>query len=966
MKPFKFLWKHKGTRAWLIVSSVIFTLALVISLVITQNTFIRGTLDIVFGGSQAIPDENGEPLYKADYSSKDEVYAAAKDFSESVEEEGIVLLKNDSKTLPLAKGSKISVLGKNSVNMVYGGSGSSARATSSTVDLYDSLESAGFSVNPTLKSFYEDSGKSGSGRGTNPGMGDIIAGFATGETPASSYDSNVTDSFSGYADAAVVVISRIGGEGFDLPRTMKESYADGAASVSGAKADQHYLELDQNETDMLKMAYQHFEKVILVLNTPCEMELNFLDQTSDPLYSERMKAAMWIGFPGESGMEAVGKVLNGSVNPSGKTVDTYSRDFTKDPSYFNFGNNNANNGNRYTVGGKDANAYFVDYEEGIYVGYRYYETRGNSDGETWYKSNVQYPFGYGLSYTSFRWDVIGEEPNGGSSLKSDGTISIKVNVTNTGSVAGKDVVELYYTAPYVNSGIEKSFVNLGDFKKTKLLSPNESETVTLTMNVEDMRSYDYSDANQNGFKGYELEKGDYQLKISSDAHTVAETVTYKVDADIKYEKDETTNTVISNQFDDVSSHIAAADGYLTRNGWANFPTTPTASDREVTSEFISSLSYTNSDEGKQWYTDTMPKYGVNSNISFDKMANVAYDDASWDAFMDQLNLDEMANLIGTGAYGTIAIERLGVPLTRSPDGPSGFTNFMSITNPPVYNTCFYAAECVLGSTWNTDLAEKMGEMIGNEGLIGNERGDKLPYSGWYAPAVNIHRSPFSGRNWEYYSEDGFLSGAMAAQVVKGAKSKGVNTFVKHFALNDQETNRDTNGILVWANEQAMREIYLKPFEMAVKIGKTSAMMSSFNRIGTTWAGGDYALLTSVLREEWGFKGIVITDYALNRYLNQEQMIRTGGDLALSQGGKIPSYDNPTATQVASIKRASKNILYSIANSCAMNIKIKGYSLAPWIKTMAFIDGGLGLAIVVWGGTIIALTIKKSKKETKAE
>jgi beta-glucosidase len=961
------LWKNRHTRAWMITSVALVAFFTAASLVLTKNDLVSGTMDIVFGGKRAIVAGNNN-YYVADYSTKADSLKAANDFTEKVCEEGTTLLKNEDGALPLASGAKVTVFGKNSVNLVYGGSGSSSgKVTASRRNLFDSLTDAKISYNPTMKAFYEGS-SSGSGRPSNPGMGDIIAGFETGETPVSSYTSEVKASYASYKDAAIVVISRIGGEGFDLPRTMKTSYGADATKVNGARnADDHYLQLDQNETDMLAEACSNFDKVIVVLNTSQPIELGFLDDPTHYAYHSQIKACLWMGLPGDNGVMALGKILNGTVNPSGHLADTYARNFKDAPSYRNFGNNNADEGNGYTVDGESSGYYYVDYEEGISVGYRYYETRNaveleSNPSSTWYKDNVVYPFGYGLSYTSFTWEVESSDPSESTALTQDGKITVKVKVTNTGDVAGKEVVELYYHTPYTKGGIEKSETVLGDFAKTKLLEPKASETVTLSLPVSDMKSYDYSDANQNGFKGYELEKGNYEIRIGKNAHETFKALNYTVASDVKISTDETTGTAVTNQFDDVSSHIAS---YLTRNDYAGtFPTTPSATDRAVTSDFISSLTYKKDDTDKPWTTDTMPTQAESEiakediTVSLKDVVGKKYDDASWDTLLNELTVTQMTKLIGTGAYGTISIDNISKPLTYEPDGPSGFTNFMT-DGGPVYNTCFYAAECVLGASWNKELAYDMGISVGNEALVGDCDKSKLPYSGWYAPAVNIHRSPFSGRNWEYYSEDGYLSGALASQVVLGCKKKGVYTFVKHFVANDQETNRDTNGCIVWLNEQALREIYLKPFEMVVKTGQTTAMMSSFNRLGTTWAGGSYPLLTTILRNEWGFEGEVVTDYNLVRYMNVDQMIRAGGDLVLNQGNKAPSTTNLTATQVSCIRRATHNILYTIANSNAMNSEVTGYRMALWRVILILVDSLVALALVVWGFLVIFFAVKKA-------
>lgn len=963
MNVMKRLWKNKKTRVWMLTSAPVLVLLLTVSLVTTQVPLIDGTLDIVFGGARPIT-AGDKAVYEKQYQTKAEALKAANEFNIKTVEEGITLLKNEDKTLPLAEGSKVTVFGKNSANLVYGGSGSSGGNNSGEKNtIYQSLESAGFSVNPTMKSFYESS-SSGSGRADNPAMGSIIYGFSSGETPISSYGSAQRDSYSQYGDAAIVVISRIGGEGFDLPRTMRTA-ATGSDKVDGARnADDHYLQLDQNETDMLKEACDNFGKVVVVLNTSAPMELGFLDDPEHYAYNEKIKACLWMGLPGNSGVMALGKVLDGEVNPSGHTTDTYARNFKDAPSYLNFGNNNVAEGNGYLLDqtGEGTGSYFVDYEEGIYVGYRYYETRGHTDGEEWYKDNVVYPFGYGLSYTTFDWEVSNVSLAENSTLSVDSEIEITVDVTNTGDVAGKDVVQLYYTAPYRDGGIEKSHKVLADFSKTELIEPGETKSVTLSISSSDMKSYDDRDLNKNGFKGYELESGEYTLSVSRNSHESFKDLKYEVASDIRYENDDTTGTKIENRFDEVTDHIKT---YLSRSDWeGTWPTTPTEEERTVDMAFINSLNYRNNDEGKPWYTDTMPTQAEseiaaeNVTVNFKDLSGLEYDDPLWDEFLNQLTIGQMSGLIGTGAFGTIPLANVGVPMTYAPDGPSGFTNFMS-SGGPVFDTAFYAAECVLGASWNRELAKEFGNMIGNEALIGD---NTLTYSGWNAPAVNIHRSPFGGRNWEYYSEDGFLSGAIGAEVVKGCREKGVITYVKHFAINEQETNRDSNGLVTWANEQSMREIYLKPFEMTVKEGKTLGIMSSFNRIGTIWAGGSYELLTEILRNEWGFDGCVVTDYSLPRYMNVDQQIRAGGDLVFNQGDKAPG-KNYTATQVTAMRNATHNILYAIANSNAMNADILGYRLPIWQVILIVVDVVVVAGLLAWGGAVIYLEFKKKPVET---
>ncbi|MGI6392102.1 MAG: glycoside hydrolase family 3 C-terminal domain-containing protein [Candidatus Izemoplasmatales bacterium] len=942
-------------------------------------------MNTLFGGERRIitsPSGESYMYYESDYFSKALTLQEANKLNEQIVGEGVVLLKNDNNALPITGSKDISVFGKNSVNLVYGGSGSGEKSDMLDTDLYSSLEDAGFTTNPILKAFYKDNSKSGNGRPANPSIGAQLTGFPTGETPISSYTQDVRNSYNQYDDAAIVVFSRIGGEGYDLPRTMQVSFTDPSAVEGASSAQDHYLQLDANEKALLEEVKANFSKVIVLINSATTMELGDLQD------DDEIDSILWIATTGGTGINAVGDVLSGKINPSGRTVATYARNFRNDPTWHNFAYNGVKNGNRYVVGEINRPFYFVDYEEGIYVGYRYYETRGFEEikanpASTWYEDNVVYPFGFGLSYTSFKWEISSTSYPDESVLTKNGVIEVTVKVKNTGTVKGKEVVQLYYTAPYTNGGIEKAHVVLGAFAKTNVLNPNQSQELKLSLKVMDMASYDYNDANNNGFKGYELEGGNYEIKIMKNAHELVDSLTYSVPAGgFKVDSDTEYGVQPENRFDDVSSKINSVNveqtgGTMTLMSRANFagtmPSTPTLADRTVSSGFIDSLAYPQQpwtvDQGKPYYTANAPIQASSElsenevNLMLYDMIGVAYDDPSWDTFLNQLTVGQMATLIGSGNFHTEPLVNLGKPRTTDPDGPVGFTNFMEIGEATVYDTCFYASPSIVAATWNVELAFEQGKMVGNEGIWGNDRGDQAPYSGWYAPAVNIHRTPFSGRNWEYYSEDGFLSGKMAANVILGAKEKGVYTFIKHFAVNDQETNRDSNGLLTWLDEQTMREIYLKPFEMAVKEGKTTAIMSSFNRLGKVWAGGSYELLTEVLRNEWGFKGTVITDYNVYAHMPADQMIRAGGDLNLIQD-KRPTTSNEalTSTQISLMRQASKNILFTVVNSNAMNglganATIR-YILPRWKVAMIIIESSIAGLIIISGAILITSVYKK--------
>ncbi len=967
-------------KVWLIVTLFTLTLTITATIVTTNVPFLYGTICSVLGGERKKGGNSSEYIrYTKDYENKNEVLKAANKLNEEICEEGFTLLKNEDNYLPIQKGKKVTVFGRNSTNLVLGGSGSNSGGNNGADirTIYTSLTNAGFDYNPVMKSFYENSSIN---RPQAPGMGSILTGFPIAETPISNYTASVRNSYQNYNDLALVVISRIGGEGFDLPRSMKwngsnyTTWNDDATNlIPGARSiSDHYLQLDQNEVDMLKEANDNFNNVVVVLNSPNTIELGFLDDPNHYAYQPNIKSAIWVGTPGNTGIDALGRILCGEINPSGRTPDIYARNFKNDPTWNNFGNNLKKDGNRYFCD-KLRNAWTVEYEEGIYIGYRYYETRNeveiNNGNTNWYKDNVVYPFGYGLSYTEFEWEVTPSIENG-ALFDSDTTFSFDVKVKNVGTKPGKDVVELYYSAPYISGEIEKPSVVLRDFIKTDLLEVNEEKHYQLQINARDMASYDYSDANSNGFKGYELDAGNYQIKVMKNSHEEVVSFNYNLSDNHQFGIDKTTNTEISNLFDDVSNHISK---YLSRSDFdGTWPTMMTSEDLVVSSDFISSLTYSNNDkESDPWYSNTMPNQSSKelsrseAKVKLYDLIGIDYNDELWDKLLNQLTVEQMTNLVKTAEYRTARIDNIFKPLTVDADGPMGFANFMG--DPTIYNTCYYAGEVVVASTWNVELIEKMGEMIGNEGLIGNEKGDGAPYSGWYAPAMNLHRSQFGGRNFEYYSEDGFLSGKMAIAIVKGTNKKGVYAYCKHFALNEQETNRDSSGLVTWANEQAMRENYFTPFEMVTKLGKARAMMSSFNRLGVTWAGGNYNLLTKLLRDEWGFIGMVITDFNLTTYMNVDQMLRAGGDLSLSADKKIS--DRTSSTFVTCVRRATKNVLYTIANSNAMNglgpNSNLSYDLPLWVIRLIMINVGLFIGFATWG-TIMFIKKKHLKINNKKE
>lgn len=925
-----------------------------------------GLMDTLFGSQRPIYSDEVTSVYPTQKATnKAEAFANAQEVNLKLAEEGFVLLKNENAALPMNKGARISVFSKNSVNLSYGGSGSGGFDTSNNKNLYESLNDAGFVTNPTLKRFYESS-QSGPVRTAN--SSDLDNGdnqkIATAETPQSKYTDAVKNSYADYSDAALVVITRIGGEGFDLPRYQGNS--EGAVSP-----DSHYLELDQNEIDLLTAVTDGtFKRVVVVFNTPSSFEATFLKDSAYAAFADKIDAAVWIGFTGSNGITALGEILNGDVNPSGRLVDTWAADFTKNPSFVNFGTGCLPD----TTDKYDGGMYYsVDYEEGIYVGYRYYETRGETDGEDWYNANVVYPFGYGLSYTTFDW-TVGDAS--ASEIELGTTITVPVTVKNTGSVAGKEVVQLYASAPYTLGGIEKAHKVLVGFAKTKLLQPGESETVTVSFDPYSAASYDYRDANSNGFSGYELEAGEYTLYVSRNAHESEKAIALNLAADVQIGTDPTTDSEVVNRYTDSENFLDSdwqLDAMLSRTDWeGTWPTPQTAQQHAGTDRLYEEIRSEEHNNPTDFDSEEYPWFGEEPTLTLRDLLPsaeaegyepvVSYDDERWEELMMGCDEEEMIALINNGAYHTLAMESVGLPATIHGDGPSGFTCFMS--KEQVNGTCQYVSEPVMASTWNINLMNELGEAIGEEGTIG-DKATGQPYSSIYAPGVNIHRSPFGGRCSEYFSEDPFISGMMGAAEVQGIQSRGVLPTVKHFVANEQETHRSIGGDLSWLSEQALREIYLKPFEYTVKLGETRGIMTSFNRIGTRWTGGDYRLLTEILRNEWGFNGLVICDFnTIPQYMIPRMMFYAGGslDLATQQSAMWTDCDTSDAGDAIVLMRAVKDVMYALVNSNAMNAEVIGYNPPIWQEYLHWINIGAFTLVGVWLVLAIVRTVRCNKRQ----
>ncbi|HJD17630.1 MAG TPA: glycoside hydrolase family 3 C-terminal domain-containing protein [Candidatus Fournierella excrementavium] len=879
-------------------------------------------------------------------SITEESMAEAYEVNTELVSEGVTLLENNG-ALPLASGSNVNVFGWASTAPVYGGVGSGALNDQYAVtDLITGLTNAGLNVNQDLVDFYE------AYQAERPSVGMWAQDWTLPEPNVNAYTDELMASAKEFSDTALVVISRPGGENADMPTDMAavvdgswlerdaltgNSYFNGVYDDTlneGNDWDEgdHYLQLSNREEEMLQMVCDNFDKVIVLINTNNAMELGFLQEYG-------VDAAVYTPCPGQNGFDAVGLVLAGEVNPSGKTVDTFLYDLFNTPIANNFGQFMYDNMDEFTVTSVDFGSgeekpgvpSFVNYVEGIYVGYKFYETAA-AEGLIDYDSTVVYPFGYGLSYTTFEQTM--------SDLTVDGdTISFDVTVTNTGSVAGKNVVEVFFNPPYTNGGIEKATANLVAFDKTDILEPGASQTLTISFKAEDMASYDtYGEA------AYVLEAGDYVISINSDSHTVLDSRVYNVPETIVYDEGRSNDlTAPTNQFENVEGDVT----YLSRaDHFANYAEATAAPASMSMSEEDKATFLNNANYDPNNYNnadDVMPTTGAQNNIQLVQMRGLDYDDPQWDTFLDQLTVSEMSELIAMGGYQTAPINSIGKVQTYDCDGPASINN-----NFTQQGSIGFAGTVMMASTWNTDTVYKFGASIGR-------MADDLDVSGWYAPAMNIHRSAFSGRNFEYYSEDGVLSGKLAAQAVQGAESHGVYSYIKHYALNDQETNRNTM-LCTWASEQSIREIYLKPFELAVKEGGADAVMSSFNYIGTEWAGASNALCNTVLRDEWGFVGMVLTDYfGVYGYMDADQAIRNGTDFCLVNYPTETNYltDTTSATGVLAARQACKNILYTVVNSRAYMEE----NLNPGLPTWQLIGYGIDAVLVL---ILAALEIKAVK------
>lgn len=943
---------------------------------------------------------------KADHKSREDLAAYEEELDKQIAAEGIVLLENDDASLPLAEGTTLSFVSGNSRSLGTGSAGilaSTMGVEGETVDaVTPAMEAAGLKVNQTLVEFYA----SGAGSEYVMGPGSVSYGddedFSINECPLSVMrEAGVLDSLQG--TTPVFVMKRVAGEGRDMPRSM---YNHASNAEDQART---YLEPDSTELEILQYLNDNFDNTVLLITSNNALDLDWLAQFPN------IKSVLYAPSLGTYGIDSLASVLAGDVNPSGRTKDTFAADPLSAPAAQNFGDY------QYLDESGELTKYnYVSYEEGIYVGYRYYETRyedavlgqGNA-GDFDYAAEVCYPFGYGLSYTTFEWSDFETAWDGGE-------CTATVTVTNTGGVAGKDVVELYAQSPYTDydraNGVEKAAVTLVGFAKTQLLEPGASQTVEVTFDESQLASYDYQ-----GAKTWILDAGTYYVTAAGNSHeavnnvlaakgaavegNVAMTATYVPDSaevdTTTYVTDTLTGEEVTNRLDDAAGDLT----YLTRSDWTGtFPT----HDGEPTSQVSTWGNEINGDDGvsytygktasadliaqldstdsgnpdvQAWEGDLV--YGAKNGLTLIQMRGLAYDDPAWDDLLDQLTPEDYDILITQAGYGTDYIASVEKPAGTDADSTSGWSwggIGMTFCNP-----------AMVAQTWNVELAYELGICIGDESLYGGA-------TGWYAPAMNINRTAFSGRAGEYFSEDGFLSGALASQEVKGAAEKGVYTLIKHFAFNDQENHRgDRAGqysMATWLNEQSAREIYLRPFEMCMKVGDVEVnyvretgdgtyenatttmaacqgLMTAFNRIGATWVGGDYDLITGIVRTEWGFDGWIITDNAdTGVFMNAGQMIEAGADSKLTASDPTDTwtFDENDPVQYRYARDAVHHLLYVMANTHCMNGAMPGSHYTSGVGGMQKADqirwGITGVAAV--GLVAIAgLTVRgvlKSRKE----
>ena len=908
--------------------------------------------------------------------------ASGQALAAQIEAEGAVLLKNNSNTLPL-QNLKVNVFGWSGSDdgFIPQGTGSGTGSRNDLVTFLGGLKEAGIEYNESLAKAYDDlnwSRVAGGSYVIEAHGANYRDFYGVSEAPESFYTDALMAEAKAFSDTAIVVIGRLMGEGNDYSKTQYFSNQAG-----GGQDDTRKLQsLSAREEYMIDLVCENFENVILVINCANPLELGIAD-------NDAIDSVLYMGYPGTRGTIGIGKILSGAVNPSGKLADTWAYDLSTAAAYATSGLEGVST---YTDKSK---ASYTEYRENIYNGYNWYET---ADAEGFWQSDladsiwgvksynevVQYPFGFGLSYTTFDWEIKGMNFENGATVGKDDTLRVTVRVTNTGSVAGRDVVQLYYSAPYTKGGIEKSAIKLGGFGKTPTIEPGQFADVVIEMNIEEMKSYDCYDANNNGFMGYELEKGDYVISIRSDVHTLkagleGSIFTLKVAEDIRYELDSVTGTKVENQFTNYTNPITGASSTVNEPFIANAHSIDGADNEGGAIEYLTRADMVGTfpqDKGKGRpmgalyenmdliYTPidpevTAPEFGsTKTQWTVQDMMGIAYDDPMWDEIVSQLTYEECMEYILSAGFGTMELESIGKPKTKDADGPSGFNS--SVTGGNKLKAVNYPSSIVLAQTWDWYAAYQVGIAIGIEG-------NALGINGWYGPGGNTHRSAMGGRNFEYYSEDALLAGTMCAYHVLGAKEQGIQVYIKHIGLNEDDASRVNwdakSGCYKWVTEQAFREIYLKPFELAIKLGGANGLMASHTRTGGMKSSGTYAMLTAVVRDEWGFAGTVITDYYKNNSSeDMDECIRAGCNQMLHPDGYVNKWLDETKSDATKyyVHKSAKDLLYAYVDTMyfaetAQGLEngsivgaVSGADVIPWWKSaVLLLDVTVLLGLAAW-------------------
>ncbi len=982
----------KKKNPWLIPTIILLVFSILLTAAIPVTAYYETMINAALNAQtqKIIPGENSKIFYWTDYESEEDLVNNDMAVCRQVEAEGAALLLNKNNALPLAADAKMSLFSQSASDPVLTGTGSAFMATGDAVSLYAALQDsfAPGCVNQELWKFYKTSGYKRVNAALSGGSPDQ---YRINEVPWEKYPEALKATFPQYGDAAIVVLSRSSGEGADLPNSLE--------ALRDYMTDGDYLQLCAEERALLDNLMQLkqdgvFKKVIVILNSSSTLQLDFIDDYD-------IDALLWVGNLGLNGIPAVADILAGKVNPSGRIVDTFQKDNHAAPAMQNYDaypyTNAAELGlaaaqNNNALGIDKCNQNYVVYQEGIYVGYRYFETRyedyvlgrGNA-GDYDYDKLVAFPFGSGLSYTTFDYSDFKITDQGS-------TILAEVDVTNTGSVDGKHTVQIYFQSPYtqydIDNGVEKAAVELCGFDK-KEIAAGKTEHFAIEIRKDDLTSYD-----SNLAKTYIMDAGDYYFTVASDAHNAVNNILMAKGADtarmsgtgdaaltatwtldemdtITYAVSAYTGNAITNLFEDADlNKYAGAEGqtvtYLCRNDWqGTFPTTQSL--RVTDAMWADGLTH-NAEERTAivekmktlyWQGATLPESGTGGALKAIDFVETRYEDSAWDKLVSQISYGDMLNTIYNGAYNTHALPAINLPATMEADGPTGYTKSLMGGSSGMA----FTSEDVIAASYSRELACLVGKCMAEDMLHSNQNSDSTSVAGIYAPGLNIHRSQYLGRHNEYYSEDGWLSGEIAAPQVQGIRSKGVLAFAKHFALNDQEQGR--YGISVWANEQSIREVYLEAFEGAIRGGAMN-VMTSFNRIGVVWSGAHYGLMTGILRDEWGMEGAAITDMSMNaKWMDYRMGVLAGQDIWCGQKGSMGTLDgteNDPAISSA-VHNAMKNIVYSVTRTNAMNVgDAVVLTVTPTWKIALYALTGAFYALTAAG---VFLTIRRKKKNNAA-